>query len=310
MRRFAPRRQLTATIDVNPAKRYQTIDGFGVAMTGSAAYLISQSPSRDAILNALFGPNGNRFNLVRSPMASTDMSLNAYSYDDVPASATRAILSSGTVTRRRRRPPGSCAPASATGSPIPTATPAGRARCAGPDVLPSYVLDSLPDHTGQQAQCIPPASSLEGHIVQWDGDTRQKTAWPCAPASATGSPIPTASAEGQGAPGPDVLPSMCSTRCRTRPGSRRSAFRPRRASRAILSSGPVTRRRRPPGWCAPASATGSPIPTATPAGRARVRRVRTCSVVCARLAAGPDRAAGAVHSARVEPRGPYCPVGR
>jgi hypothetical protein len=80
---------------------------------------------------------------------------------------------------------------------------------AGPDVLPSYVLDSLPDQSGQQAQCIPPASSFEGHIVQWDGDTNaQKTAWLVR--SGMRYWIPDAATyfclKNAGAPGPDVLP--------------------------------------------------------------------------------------------------------
>ena len=80
----------------------------------------------------------------------------------------------------------------------------------GPDVLPSYVLDSLPDQTGQQAQCVPPASTYESHIVQWDGDTKaQKTAWLVRggrrywiPDTRTYGCL-----QSQGSPGPDVLPS-------------------------------------------------------------------------------------------------------
>jgi glucosylceramidase len=80
---------------------------------------------------------------------------------------------------------------------------------AGPDDLPSYVLDALPD-TGQWANCVPPASTFTGHIVQWDGDTNsQKTAWLVGPDGHRRWISNTSTyycLKNRGAPGPDVLP--------------------------------------------------------------------------------------------------------
>jgi glucosylceramidase len=80
----------------------------------------------------------------------------------------------------------------------------------GPDVLPSYMLDAMPD-TGDRANCIPPPGTFNGHIVQWDGDTSsQKTAWLVGPDGHRRwiSNISTYNClKSRGAPGPDVLPS-------------------------------------------------------------------------------------------------------
>ena len=80
----------------------------------------------------------------------------------------------------------------------------------GPDVLPSYVLDSLPDQLGQHASCVPPASAYEGHIVQWDGDTKaQKTAWLVRSGKRYHIPdiYSFACFKGRGVPGPEALPA-------------------------------------------------------------------------------------------------------
>ena len=70
-------------ITVDPNSRYQVMTGFGAAMTDSAAYLINTSKSRNAIMNALFGSSGARFNVVRVPMGATDLISSPYqSYDD------------------------------------------------------------------------------------------------------------------------------------------------------------------------------------------------------------------------------------
>jgi glucosylceramidase len=79
-----------ATIDVNPATQYQTIDGFGGAMTDSSAALIAASPQRDAIMDDLFGASGARFSFVRLPVGASDFVADPtwQSYDDMPAGQT------------------------------------------------------------------------------------------------------------------------------------------------------------------------------------------------------------------------------
>ncbi len=65
----------SATITVNAGTTFQTIDGFGGAMTDSAASLILSSSNRNTIMDTLFGTDasGGGFTIVRSPMGSSDM---------------------------------------------------------------------------------------------------------------------------------------------------------------------------------------------------------------------------------------------
>lgn len=74
----------TATvIDVTDTTTYQTIDGFGGALTDSSAWLIFNSPQRTAIMNDLFSVGaGGGYNMVRLPMGASDFARNNYSYDD------------------------------------------------------------------------------------------------------------------------------------------------------------------------------------------------------------------------------------
>jgi glucosylceramidase len=53
--------QTLPAIIVEPGRKYQTIDGFGFALTGgSAQHLIAMSPAaRHAILQELFSTRGN-----------------------------------------------------------------------------------------------------------------------------------------------------------------------------------------------------------------------------------------------------------
>jgi glucosylceramidase len=75
-------------IAVNPGVRYQTIQGFGGALTDSSAWLIDHSPERTQIMDDLFGTSGAGFGFLRLPMGASDESLTNYSYDDMPAGQT------------------------------------------------------------------------------------------------------------------------------------------------------------------------------------------------------------------------------
>ncbi|MFF4766219.1 hypothetical protein ACFY1V_06830 [Streptomyces sp. NPDC001255] len=84
-------RQPTATVTVDTAKTHQKIDGFGGAMTDSAASLIAASPHQDAILSQLFGTGDEQagLTLVRSPMGSSDLMANGtdvHTYEDTKGS--------------------------------------------------------------------------------------------------------------------------------------------------------------------------------------------------------------------------------
>lgn len=77
------------TITVNGAKKYQTIDGFGASLTDSSAWLLytKLTPAqRNETMHQLFDPkSGIGLNFIRQPMGASDLALNDYSYDDMPA---------------------------------------------------------------------------------------------------------------------------------------------------------------------------------------------------------------------------------
>lgn len=79
------------TIEVNPQRTFQTIDGFGAAVTGSAAYLINHTMSeeqRDELLDDLFTAKGINISYIRHTIGASDFSVDAngqsssYTYDD------------------------------------------------------------------------------------------------------------------------------------------------------------------------------------------------------------------------------------
>jgi len=79
-------------IDVDDQKKYQTMDGFGFALTGGSAQLISRMDgrSRAALLKELFSTDGDgiRVSYLRVSVGSSDMNDHVYSYDDLPAGQT------------------------------------------------------------------------------------------------------------------------------------------------------------------------------------------------------------------------------
>ena len=76
-------------ITVDPAKQYQTIDGFGASLTDSSAWLIWNKLSisqQTSLLQQLFSPTrGIGLSFLRQPMGATDFTATGdYSYDDLP----------------------------------------------------------------------------------------------------------------------------------------------------------------------------------------------------------------------------------
>ena len=73
-------------IDVN--KTYQSIVGFGAALTDSSAWLIQNrlnEQQRNALLHELFGPPPNlNLNMTRLTIGASDFSLRPYTLDDLP----------------------------------------------------------------------------------------------------------------------------------------------------------------------------------------------------------------------------------
>lgn len=76
------------TIGVDDTQTYQTIDGFGFALTGGSAYLLNSlsAANKNALLNELFNTDSTHIGIsyIRITIGASDMSSAAFSYDDVP----------------------------------------------------------------------------------------------------------------------------------------------------------------------------------------------------------------------------------
>lgn len=73
------------TIIIDTTTTYQSIDGFGAALTGSSAYLINkmEDADRSKLLTDLFdSKNGIGINYLRLTIGSSDFSIGTYSYCD------------------------------------------------------------------------------------------------------------------------------------------------------------------------------------------------------------------------------------
>lgn len=83
-------------IIVDPEKKYQSIDGFGFALTGgSAMHIINLSPTaRRKLLTELFGTGINDLGIsyLRVSIGSSDLNDHVFSYDDLPAGQTDVRL--------------------------------------------------------------------------------------------------------------------------------------------------------------------------------------------------------------------------
>jgi glucosylceramidase len=83
-------------IDVDAAKTYQAIDGFGFALTGGSAQLIErmQPAARAALLQNLFAANGDSIGVsyLRLTIGASDMNDHVFSYDDLPAGQTDTAM--------------------------------------------------------------------------------------------------------------------------------------------------------------------------------------------------------------------------
>jgi glucosylceramidase len=83
-------------IEVDYSREFQSVVGWGAAMTDAAAYLIQKKLSagqREALLKELFGREpGIGFSFVRIPMGASDFSRSHYSYDDRPTGETDSAL--------------------------------------------------------------------------------------------------------------------------------------------------------------------------------------------------------------------------
>lgn len=94
---FKDETNLDAVIDVDSTTRYQTIDGFGYALTGGSADLIHgrlQDADRAALLKELFGDDQTsiRVSYLRVSIGASDLDDHVFSYCDLPAGQTDPSL--------------------------------------------------------------------------------------------------------------------------------------------------------------------------------------------------------------------------
>ena len=94
--KFAAGTNANPTIEVDEAKTYQTIDGFGYCLTGGSAQLLHQmAPAERAkLLRELFGTAGNGIGVsyLRLSIGASDLDDRVFSYDDLPAGQTDPAL--------------------------------------------------------------------------------------------------------------------------------------------------------------------------------------------------------------------------
>ena len=80
------------TITVNDKETYQTIDGFGYALTGgSAQHIVKMSAqARAALLKELFATDGNNIGVsyIRLSIGASDLNEKVFSYNDLPEGQT------------------------------------------------------------------------------------------------------------------------------------------------------------------------------------------------------------------------------
>jgi glucosylceramidase len=94
--KFAKAINENPTIVVDEKQTYQTIDGFGFALTGgSAEHIIRMSAeSRAALLKELFATDNNNIGIsyLRLSIGSSDLNEFVFSYDDLPSGETDSDL--------------------------------------------------------------------------------------------------------------------------------------------------------------------------------------------------------------------------
>ncbi|HWK03589.1 MAG TPA: glycoside hydrolase family 30 beta sandwich domain-containing protein [Puia sp.] len=83
-------------IRVDPGQSFQSIDGWGWALTGGSAQQIIKmsAPARAALLKELFGVKGGQIggSYLRVSIGASDLSDHVFSYDDIPAGQTDTAL--------------------------------------------------------------------------------------------------------------------------------------------------------------------------------------------------------------------------
>lgn len=91
------------TIDVDSASKFQTMDGFGFALTGSSAYVINKlpAPQKASLLQELFGTAANSISVsyLRISIGASDLSPEVFSYNDLPTGQTDPTLAQFSLSK-------------------------------------------------------------------------------------------------------------------------------------------------------------------------------------------------------------------
>ncbi len=92
-----------SVIEIDSTKTYQTVDGFGYALTGGSAYLINHmdDASKNTLLNDFFGNSANSIGVsyIRISIGASDLDASVFSYDDLPAGQTDPTLANFSLSR-------------------------------------------------------------------------------------------------------------------------------------------------------------------------------------------------------------------
>lgn len=90
-------------IDIDPAQTFQTVEGFGYALTGGSAYLLRKmgATERTALLRELFSAGADDLGVsyLRVSMGASDLDVAVFSYNDLPAGQTDPTLQQFTLSR-------------------------------------------------------------------------------------------------------------------------------------------------------------------------------------------------------------------
>jgi glucosylceramidase len=94
---FRPDSANGTVIQVDTNQRFQSIDGFGYALTGGSAYLLKQKlpdQQRNTLLKELFSAdqNGIGISYLRISVGASDLDDEVFSYDDLEKGKTDPTL--------------------------------------------------------------------------------------------------------------------------------------------------------------------------------------------------------------------------
>ncbi len=93
-------------IEVDSARKFQSIDGFGFTLTDASAYLINQMNATDKanLIKELFSTDGNSIGIsyLRISIGASDLSQSVYSYDDLPDGQTDVALNKFSIDENRK----------------------------------------------------------------------------------------------------------------------------------------------------------------------------------------------------------------